>query len=435
MRNKLITFVSGLFLSAPCVLLTLPNAAAEDLVDIYQQALENDATLDATKYDHEATLELESQARATLLPQINLSANTALHDIENDRRGGFDSQGYSLSLTQALFNKPAFAAVNQVDLAIKQSQTALESAEQNLIIRVSEAYFNILSALDNLDFARSENKAISRQLEQAEKRFEVGLTAVTDVKEALARYDLSVAQVIAADNRLSQAQEALKIITNQDYNDLKILRSEIKFLPPEPANIDHWVSVAEKNNRQYLAAQYSAETAIEEVKLQQSFHYPTLSLIGSHSDTSSDSPLVDSRRSALMLQLDVALFSGGSTSSKVRQAKASQRASKRNLEAQRRAVVQLTRNAYLGVTADISRVKALKQALVSTQAGADATQAGFDVGTRTAIDVLIALRETFRAKADYSTARYAYIINSLRLKQGAGTLNVSDLKKINNWLE
>ena len=146
MRNKLITFVSGLLLVS-CTLFTLSNASAENLIDVYQQALENDATFDATKYDHEATLELRSQAKATLSPQINLSANTALHDIENDRRGGFDSQGYSLTLTQALFNKPAFAALNQVNLAIKQSQTALESAEQDLIIRVSEAYFNRLQRL------------------------------------------------------------------------------------------------------------------------------------------------------------------------------------------------------------------------------------------------------------------------------------------------
>ncbi|HBA34816.1 MAG TPA: type I secretion protein TolC [Gammaproteobacteria bacterium] len=424
-------FTSLIYCSAA---LTFP-AFGEDLIDIYKQALTNDPTYQAARYDHMAVLELRPQAKATLRPQVDLSANAAWNEIENDTMSVFDSQGYSLTLVQALYNQPAFAAVNQVDLAIAQSEAALESALNSLMLRASEAYFNIISAHDELEFAVSELNAIERQLEQAEKRFEVGLSAVTDVKEAQARYDLAVAQKIAATNRLAQAEEALKTLTNQDYQKLSPLKEDMSFLPPNPEDINYWVALAEKNNRRYLSAQYATQSAEEEIKLQKGFHYPTLSLVGSHSDTQSDNPLVESRRTALMLQLDVELYSGGSTSSKVREAEAKLMAAQRNQELQRRLVLQQTRNAYLGVIADISRVKALKQALISTQAGADATQAGFDVGTRTAVEVLVALRETFRAQADYSKARYAYILNSLRLKEGAGSLTAADLEEINTWLQ
>ena len=408
---------------------------SEDLIDVYQLALENDSTYQAARYSYESTLETRNQARAAFLPQINANGSTGFNDVNNDRNDSYASHNLSLSLSQSLFNLTNRISASQADLGVAQAQAELTASEQDLLFRSAQAYFAVLSARENLQYAQSEKKAIEQQLEQAERRFEVGLIAVTDVKEAQAAYDLAVAGEIESENNLANAIEALRVMTNMDISAFALLKEETPLISPDPADMESWVETAETSNLNLRVAEYAAEIANKQIEAARSGHYPTVAATGSLSKTEQNGGAGDSEAAAMQLQLAVPLFSGGLVSSQTRQAKSQAKLAAEQYELARRSTAQQARNSYRGVIAGISRVKALRQALQSTQIAAEATETGFEVGTRTAVDVLQSLRDTYQALANYSGARYDYILNMLALKQAAGILTLADIEAVNNWLE
>ncbi|VAW65042.1 Outer membrane channel TolC (OpmH), partial [hydrothermal vent metagenome] len=302
------------------------------------------------------------------------------------------------------------------------------------------AYFDALGAQDDLRFATAEKEAIGKQLEQSKKRFEVGLIAITDVKESQASYDTSVAAEIDSQNVLAAQFEALAVILGEYTTNIQPLAEAFTPSLPEPANMQDWSDSALENNLALKTAQFSFQAAQKQVDADYSEHYPTLDLVASHQFSSPDGSIFrgfasDTTSTSVTVQLNVPIYSGGTTSTKTRQSVALKDRARALKEKARRQTLQQTRDAYLGVTSTIAQVHALKQALISTQAAQEATQAGFEVGTRTAIDVLTTLRDVFRAERDYARSRYNYLINTLQLKQAAGTLTMQDGAAINNFLQ
>jgi len=305
------------------------------------------------------------------------------------------------------------------------------------MIRVAERYFEVLAAQDGLTFTRGEKESIGRQLEQTKQRFNVGLIAITDVHEAQSRFDLSIANVISAENRVANAHESMREVTGNYVKTFAILSEDTPLVEPKPANIDMWGEMALKQNLQLTSAKFSVDIARSGVKTQKSPHFPTVDLVGNHnfSDSLESTPIgQETTSTSVSVQFSWNLYQGGATSSRVAAARHRLEQARQALEIQHRATVRSARNAYLGVIAGISRVKALKQAVISQQSALDATQAGFDVGTRTTVDVLNARTLLFSSQRNYSESRYDFILDSLRLKLAAGSLSAVDLNLVNDWL-
>ena len=435
----------GLVSSLVFACAALPNlAAAGGLLDNYLLARDNDPQLKAADATRLAQGETKDQSVALLLPTISLSASTEDVNTDTDsnftfnpsRKENFNVNGYSLTLTQPVYHHDYWVGLRQADATVAQAEADYGVAKQDLMIRLASSYFDLLAAQDNLDFARAEKEATARQLVQAKQRFEVGLIAITDVHEAQAQYDLTVAQEINADNLLANTREALQEITGQYEQAPRLLQDQIPLLSPDPADIEQWVSKATEQNLGLKSSQFAQQVASEETNRQRSGHFPTLDIVANRNISNSNSSFgSESETDRIALQLNVPLSAGGAINSRTRQAAYRADAAKQNLLQTRRSVVRQTRNAYLGVIAEISRVKALNQAVISSAKANEATQAGFEVGTRTIVDVLLSQRELFRAKRDYARSRYDYILNTLRLKQAAGTLNVADIEAINEWLK
>ncbi|WP_139349908.1 TolC family outer membrane protein [Thioalkalivibrio denitrificans] len=419
------------------------KAHGADLWSVYQVALEHDAELRAAEADFRAALEARPQARSVLLPQLEAGASqshtrTEPSGLPND---SFDTTRLELTLNQTVYDHRNYVALRQADLGIAQATAVRDSARQELIVRVAEAYFGVLAAQDNLSFAQAEKEAIGRQLEQSERRFEVGLIAITDVKESQAQFDIAVAQEIAAMNQLDVAREQLAVVTGQYYEALSGLRDTIPLTTPEPEDMDQWVATAVDSNLALTAQRFATEFAAEEIKRQRAGHYPTVGLQASYADvdthgaTGVNPQFQDRRESQIALQLRIPLYTGGRTTSLTRESRERFDGAREQLDLTQRRTVQQTRSAYLSVVSGASQVRALNRALESTQAAAEAAEAGFEVGTRTAVDVLLALREVFRAQRDFAQARYDFVLNTLRLKQAAGTLDEQDLRAVNAWLQ
>ncbi|MDO6461209.1 TolC family outer membrane protein [Granulosicoccaceae sp. 1_MG-2023] len=422
-------------LTATAVLSALyGTAGAETLMEVYELARDNDAQYRTITYNYEAALENRDQARSAFLPQIGASGSAGFVELVDDNDGPYESTELSLSLSQNLYNRTAQIASKQADLTIAQAQAQLSAAEQDLIFRAASAYFGVLSAKENLVYARSERKAIEQQLEQANRRFEVGLIAITDVKEAQAAYDLAIASEIVAENDVADAREALRVMTGLEIEEYMVLAEDAPLIRPDPEDVSEWVRTAESSNLTLRVAEYDAELANKEIESARSGHYPVVALGAGYTDSHTNGSSGDSEYANIGLQVDLPFYSGGRVSSETRQAKSLAQAAAEQYELTRRNTVQATRNAYRGVLASISQVRALEQALQSTRTAAEATQTGFEVGTRTAVDVLGALRDTYEARANYSAARYNYIINTLGLKQAAGILSPADVEAVNNWL-
>ena len=429
----------------PSMLLFLTtNCIAADLLSVYGLAEKNDPSYLQELASYRATLESKPQAMSQLLPTVSLSADTTRHDQDISSASAFgsagevnfNSRGYTLSVSQPVFRRDRFIALKQADSEIKQAEAELTQAQQDLIVRVAERYFDVLSALDNLEFSRAEVKSLSRQLEQAKQRFEVGLSAITDVQEAQAGYDLAVAQEILALNTIDNAQEAMREITGDYVTEFDALGTNLALVRPDPEAIESWTSLSLDQNLGMVAAMHAAETARNEIKRQAAGHYPTLDLVGSHGYDSSGGRFgsTKTQASSIGLELNIPLYSGGSVSSQTREAHENYNIAIHSLEQARRSAQRLTRQAYLGVISGISQVKALNQAVISSESALEATEAGFEVGTRTAVDVVASQRTTSEARRDYSQAKYNYILDTLRLKQAAGTLSPDDIQLINGWL-
>ncbi len=433
--------------TATAMLLGSAPASAENLMDIYRLAQKNDPQLRAAEAANQAAQAKSGQSRAAFLPQIGLTAHYTQNNSDITKvspsssasigKTDYISQGYTLSLTQSLYHHEYYVQMRQTDASIAAADAQFEAAKQGTVLRVAQAYFNLLAAQDNLTTAEASKRAISQQLRQTQQRFEVGLSAITDVHEAQAGYDSAVAAELAAQNQLDIAKENLREIVGQEPMALAVLKDEVPLLSPEPANIDEWVSGAQKQNLSLLAAEASAKVAYEELNRRSAGHYPSLDLVANqiHSDTTDSSTGLESDNTAVSLQLNVPIFSGGLTTSQTREARALYNQANEVLEQQRRATTREARSAYLGVVTGISQVKARKQALSSAQTALEATQAGFEVGTRTAVDVLNAQQVRFQAQSEYYRSRYDYILATLQLKQAAGNLSDTDLAKVNEWLQ
>lgn len=419
-------------------------AQAEDLLQVFEHAQEQDAELRAAEAEYRAVLEARPLARSALLPQISADAELGAFYSDPDGSSSVDGtrRNLGLQLDQSLFDRRNSIGVRQADLQIERAAANLDAARQDLILRVADRYFGVMIAKETLDFRRAEREAISRQLDQTQRRFDVGLIAITDVKEAQAQFDLAVAAAIEAENAVDLAEEQLAVVTNRYYDRLSALGTALDMVNPEPADPHEWVAAALETNQELRAQRFATETAREQIARQRAEGSPTLGLGASVSDTGysgisgpASSQFNDRTEAQIGLRLQIPLYTGGRVSALTREAREEFEAAQEGLVLTERRTVQNTRSSYLSVIANASRARALAQALESTRAAFESADAGFEVGTRTQVDVLFALREVFRAERDYAEARYAYLLETLRLQRAVGTLSIADLQRINSFLE
>ena len=421
--------------------------SATDLLQMYQEALTQDATLQSAKSAQIAGQEALPQGRALLLPSVNLSANTQYNDIDTQFRSAsvfasarrkYNSNGYNVNLTQPLYRPINFAQYEQAKFSVEQSDALYAAAQQDLIIRVSQAYFDVLLSQYNVTLSQAQKEAISEQLAQAKRTFEVGTTTITDTHEAQARYDLTVAQEIAAQNDLEIRQNALLQIIGRLPGDLVAVRGDVPLVAPEPSSMDAWVEKALAKNAEVVIARAALEIAAEEVKKARGGHLPTVDLFATYGESGVGGGTAggsDQTSRIIGVQLSLPLFQGGATSSKVRQAVANRERARQDLEVTQRRVAQTARQAYLGVTSGIAQVKALQQAVISNQSSFDSTKLGLEVGVRTSVDLLNARQQVFSARRDLAQALYNYILSRLRLSAAGGVLTVADVQQVNDWLK
>ncbi len=421
-------------------------AGAEDLLDVYRAALQADATLAISRARYDEARAGRPLARADLLPQLSASAGLSYHEQNYDdvppekaalyKDDHFRRRSWGLRLDQSLFDRQRWLRLEEADSQLAQASAELEAAGQQLGLRVAEAYFDVLAARDTLRFARAERKALGDQLAQIRQRFELGAAAITDVHDTRARYDLAVAQEIDAYNQYHIEKEKLRVIMGRIPGRLDGLGEELTLSPPDPPNADAWVERALADNPALRAARAAVVTARREVKRQRAGHLPTLDLTAEHHLQDDDGGFSQGKaqETTVSLSLRLPIYSGGKVSARVAQADARQRQAEKNRLLQEREVARQTRAAFRNVMSGISRVRALAQALRSTRTALDAARTGYEVGTRTAVDVLLALRETYRARRDYARARYDYLLATLRLEQAAGRLDEGVLARLNALL-
>lgn len=411
------------------------STQAADLREVYEQAKIYDAEYQAAQYDLQASRQRVPLAKSAFRPQVNLGAEAGFSSLSNDGEGSYGETSLTLSINQTLFNRSNSKLIDQAELSVLQAEAQYAAIGQTLILRAATAYFDVLRAQADVDFSQSELQAISRQREQAERRFDVGLVPITDVRSAQAQYDLAIAQEIAASNRLSTAQEALRRISSIDDELLTPLASDLPLKGPDPANIDAWVDLAMDQNLELVIARLARQSSNTQIDIERGNRYPTLDLIGIAASSSAEREARNNAEvSEIKLRLNFPILTGGRVNAQVAQAKSQALSDNEQLKAQERTTTQQTRDSYRGVQASISLVRALRQALVSTQKSAESAEAGFRAGTRTSVEVLQALRDTFRARSAYADSLYNYIINSLNLRAAAGTLKEDDLFTINRFL-
>ena len=450
--------VASLFLS----LALSGAAAAKDLVGVYEDATHNDPQVRAADANRLAQREQRPQAWAALLPHLSGSGSWTKDKQDGTQSSlfvdpsiqppvsvGFSSDStakrWGLNLTTTLFSWSNLMTLKESSNQVAQAEATYHAAEQNLILRVSQAYFTVLSAQDNLDAQQASLEAIARQLDQANKRFEVGLIAITDVEEAKAARDTAAAQVIAAKRTLATNNDQLSEITGQKYDALSKPGDHMPLNNPEPASEDRWVQVSLDQNLSLVSSRLAADIARDQVKVAFGGHLPEIDLVASRVRTNTDetetfpgfsfaSPTTVTDKQ-YAFQISVPIYSGGLTQSRVRQAQYLWIAAKESVVQNSRATERQARDAYLGVISGIARVQALRQALESSQTALKATEAGYEVGTRTAVDVLNARRQLVQAQTDYAGSRYDYILSIIQLRLAAGTLNRNDLVEIGQWLD
>ena len=418
-------------LGAGVLLVATSQAVAENLLEVFESALESDPEFLAAGADNRAAQEIRPQARAGLLPEASLSFTTQWN--ERQRYPDTRSDDLTLNVEQPIWRRDRRIAVYQADSRIARADALYAAARQDLMVRVAERYFGVLEAEDEIGFARATLEAFEQQLAQSRQRFEVGLIPITDVEEAKAGFDLSKAQLIAAENALDIAREALRETTGAYQEKLAPL-TEMPLVTPEPEDIDEWTEIALDRNPRLLAARHDTETARREIRRIQAGHSPALDAVGSIGLNDTGLPPGETRGANVGLRLSLPLYRGGSILSRTRESRHRYQRTLDVLERERRRAQRETRGAYLGVESGISRVRALEQAVRSSRAAAEAIEAGFQVGTRTSVDVLDAQRDLFRARRDLSEARYGYVLDVLRLKRAAGTLSEDDLQLIAIWL-
>jgi outer membrane protein len=422
--------------------ISLPVMGA-DLLETHQQAKANDPGWRAAQASRLAGVERAPQGRSLLLPTLGLSAATSESDQQvimpstnNNYRYGTDS--YNILLTQPLYRKQNFAAYAQGIAGANIAEHEFELARQDLILRTTLAYFDVLAAQDVLDFAVTEKEAVGRQLALARRNFDVGGATLVDVHEAQARYDLVVAQQITAANDLEVRKEALRALIGTAPAALARLETRLELQPPDPTDMEQWVQTATTESPRIKAQQETLEIARQEVERNSGGHYPTLDLTASRAWSDAGGSVqgfaIESTTNQIGLQFQMPLYQGGGIASRVREAVARLDETDQRLEQARRQVAQQTREAYLAVISGMARVQALEQARLSNERALESTVIGYERGLRTGVDVLNAQRELFRTRRDLSQARYDYLISRLRLKAAAGVLQEQDLEVVNRLL-
>ena len=435
-------------------LMAPPVAMAVDLIGVHDLALESDPRLQAAEYRREATAENKTQAWANLLPQLGASADwnkghtdTSIAGTEISQQNK-EARSYGATLQQSLYRQANYEQLDVARGQITQADALYQVVFLDFLLRVSDSYFIVLTLIDGVTFAEAEELALKRQYEQAEQRFEVGLTAVTDVHEAKASYDNARARAIVARNNLSDAKEELKALTGKYFEEYDALQEVLPLVEPDPPDAERWVETALANNPSVLSRRAAVDIADSNMRLARSGHFPTLDLVASYVDFENSKFLIRNdfqqpidRTSlgvddtTIQLVLNVPIYQGGRVSSQTRQARYLMDATGQDLDDVQRITVRETQNAYRAILAGIQEVQAFEQARISAESALEATQAGFEVGTRTIVDVLIAQQRKFQAQRDNSIARHAYIIRHLRLKSIAGLLTSEDLRVVNQLLQ
>ncbi|ARD23839.1 MULTISPECIES: outer membrane channel protein TolC [Shewanella] len=414
-----------------------PAANADDLLQIYQQALTSDTIVLQAQSQRDALYETIEENRAPLLPTI--SANVGYSKAWNDSEGSPTEkpEGFTggLSLNQVIYDHSAWVGLDLAEMAASQADSAYASALQSLIIRVTTAYFDVLTAKDNYEFQGAEKRAIERQLEQTKQRFAVGLTAITDVHEAQAQYDLASATEILAENTLANSYEALREITGIDHKSINTLdTNRFSAGAPSPTTSSEWLTMAETNSIDLMTQRIGRDIASKTIELYKAGHMPSLNLGAGYTKGFEQSPGADYDNANIAVTLSVPIFEGFKVSSQVKQAQYQYVEASEKLEQVHRGVVKDVRNNFNNVGASISSIRAYEQSVISSESALKATQAGFEVGTRTIVDVLNRTRDLYDSKRQLSDARYGYINSILALKQAAGTLSEDDIIAINNGL-
>ncbi|GFD74699.1 outer membrane channel protein TolC [Tenacibaculum sp. KUL113] len=438
------------------------SALADDLMRVYQQALANDPLVNQAKAQRDAAFEGISLSRASLLPQISGSVGYTHAESERFQQLGpdtifttdttVDTKDYGISLSMSLYDHANWLNLDRAEKVAEQSDAQLAASMQDVIVRTVTAYFDVLRARDNVEFVGSEKRAIERQLEQTRQRFEVGLTAITDVHEAQANFDRTVAQEIQAKNELEFALEALRVITGKYHDNLYGLNKEnFSATMPVPETVESWLETAEDKNLALLVDRLAMDIAKEDIAIARSGHLPTLSLSGRYGRSKDevegefindagqsapvayDTPYLDSQ--SIRVTLSVPIYQGGSVSAQTQRAKYNYVAQSQATEQTYRQTVQSVRSSFNNVKASISTIRALEQSVVSADSALKATEAGFDVGTRTIVDVLDSTRNLFDARRNLAGARYDFIQSVITLKQAAGTLTGEDVAMVNRGLK
>ena len=431
-----------LFISAAIGSLS-SSAFADTLAEVYDQAKQNDPQLLRSAAQRDAAFEAVTSSRSDLLPQINLTANYDINRGDRDTSGSGSSSidnntwGAAIGFTQELYQRSSWITLDTAEKTARQADSAYAAEQQALILRVATAYFEVLRAQDNLEFVRAEKAAVARQLEQTKQRFEVGLSAITDVHDAQAQYDAVLADEVLAENTLINNYEGLREITGQEHSNLSILDTDRFSASKSSESAIALVEQAEQKNLSLLAARISQDVAKDNISLASSGHLPSLTLDGSYAltDQSNSSTDYDQDNLNLGLNLVVPLYTGGSTTSLTKQAEYNYVAASEDLEATYRSVVKDVRAFNNNISASIGALRAYEQSVVSAQSALEATEAGFDVGTRTIVDVLDSTRRLYDANKNLSDARYNYILSVLQLRQAVGTLSEQDIVDVNAGLK
>ncbi|PHX43349.1 channel protein TolC [Pseudomonas sp. NZIPFR-PS5] len=411
----------------------VPLPTRTGLVSVYQEAVNNNADLAAARASYDAQKEIVPQARAGLLPNISGGA-----DI-NDTRTSIDQPSavisrsgtvYRATLSQPIFRADRWFQLKAAKDVNEQAILQLSATEQNLILQSAEDYFAVLRAQDNLASTKAEEAALKRQLDQANERFDVGLSDKTDVLQAQASYDTARAARIVAKRQVDDAFQALITLTNRDYNSIEGIVHTLPVLAPTPNDAKAWVDTATQQNLNLLASNYAVSAAEETLRQRKAGHAPTVDAVYTGQSFHGS---VEQR--TIGLQVNIPIYSGGLTSSQVREAYARLGQSEQQREGLRRQVVENTRNLHRAVNTDVEQVQARKQSIISNQSALEATEIGYQVGTRNIVDVLDAQRQLYASVRDYNNTRYDYILDNLRLKQAAGTLSPGDLQDLSRFLK
>ena len=453
MKRHLSLVLLGLMWSAGVITSFSAQAAGtpQSLVDIYQEALAHDPTLASALNANQAAQEVIEQAKALYRPVINLNAGATatqsdIRFLESSSsnnpfrfqgRSNYEGYTYGIDARQPIFRKQNLVQIDQSKIQVSQADKQLALSKQDLILRTTQAYFAVLIAQDKIDLIAAQKTAILSQLDQAKANFDVGTATITDVNEAQARYDLIVAQEIAAVNEYQIAQRAIQAITGVIPEKLATVRADIQTTSLEQP-MDKWLDVATQNNLNLQIQQDALKLSEQDIKLAQAGHYPTLDAIANYNDNYANGNATGTgselKTGVIGLQFQIPLYQGGAVNSRFRQAVYNKQKARDDVEIARRQVELETQRAYLNLNTSIAQVKAYEQALKSSQSQVDSTKLGYEVGVRTSVDVLNAQQQLFSAKRDLLQARYDYLVNIIRLKAVSGVVAEVDLADINQQL-